>query len=128
MKRCFNAVIAATLAASLAVPLPAAFADGAEGDATGGTAQATGTAKGDAGEAKAASDQVSPLLVTEVVTDSPGKGKYTYVEVYNNSDSPINFKDYVYYYCYEGGMARERCSAPPISTRASIMVAETPMS
>ena len=104
MKRCFNAVIAATLAASLAVPLPAAFADGAEGDATGGTAQATGTAKGDAGEAQAASDQVSPLLVTEVVTDSPGKGKYTYVEVYNNSDSPINFKDYVYYYCYEGGM------------------------
>lgn len=102
MKRCFNAVIAATLAASLAVPLPAAFADGAEGDATGGTAQAT--AKGDAGEAQAAFDQVSPLLVTEVVTDSPGKGKYTYVEVYNNSDNPINFKDYVYYYCYEGGM------------------------
>lgn len=88
MKRCFNAVIAATLAASLAVPLPVAFADGAEGDATGGTAQATGTTKGDAGEAQAVSDQVSPLLVTEVVTDSPGKGKYTYVEVYNNSDNP----------------------------------------
>ena len=103
MKRCFNAVIAATLAASLAVPLPAAFADGAEGDATGGTAQATGTARGDAGEAQTASDQVSPLLVTEVVTDSPGKGKYTYVEVYNNSDSPINFKDYVVLLLLRGG-------------------------
>lgn len=107
MKRCFNAVIAATLAASLAVPVPAAFADEAGDDTASGAAQAAATAEGDTGntgEGQAASDQVSPLLVTEVVTDSPGKGKYTYVEVYNNSDNPINFKDYVYYYCYEGGM------------------------
>ena len=112
MKRCFNAVIAATLAASLAVPVPAAFADEAGDDTASGAAQAAATAEGDTGNTgegqaasdQAASDQVSPLLVTEVVTDSPGKGKYTYVEVYNNSDNPINFKDYVYYYCYEGGM------------------------
>ena len=118
MKRCFNAVIAATLAASLAVSVPAAFADGAGDDAAGGTARATAATEGNAGEGQtasdqsalgqAASDQVSPLLVTEVVTDSPGKGKFTYVEVYNNSNSPINFKDYVYYYCYEGGMGTGR--------------------
>ena len=44
MKRCFNAVIAATLAASLAVPVPAAFADEAGDDTASGAAQAAATA------------------------------------------------------------------------------------
>lgn len=110
MKRCFNAVVAASLAASLAVPVPQAFADDAQPDASAQqSAQAVETG-GDAAapsaeaQTQAAADQVSPLLVTEVVTDSPGNGKFTYIEMYNNSNSPINFKDYVYYYCYEGGM------------------------
>ena len=111
MKRCFNAVVAASLAASLAVPIPSAFADDSQLD--GAAQQSAQAAEADGSsvaaqsadaQTQAAADQVSPLLVTEVVTDSPGKGKYTYVEVYNNSNSPINFKDYVYYYCYEGGM------------------------
>ena len=34
MKRCFNAVVAASLAASLAVPVPQAFADDAQPDAS----------------------------------------------------------------------------------------------
>lgn len=48
--------------------------------------------------------QAPPLLVTEVVADNPSGKRYTYTEVYNNSDAPINFSDYVYYYCYTGGM------------------------
>ena len=37
-------------------------------------------------------------------TDQPAGKRYTYTEVYNNSDAPVNFKDYVFYYTYEGGM------------------------
>lgn len=44
--------------------------------------------------------QASPLIVTEVVTVGPADGRYTYTEVYNNSDSAINFKDYKCYYWY----------------------------
>ena len=78
MKRCFNAVVAASLTASLAVPVPQAFADDAQPDASAQqSAQAVETG-GDAAapsaeaQTQAAADQVSPLLVTEVVTDSPG--------------------------------------------------------
>lgn len=45
-------------------------------------------------------ENASPLIVTEVVTTGPTTGRYTYVEIYNNSDSPINFKDYSLYYWY----------------------------
>lgn len=48
--------------------------------------------------------QAPPLLVTEVVSDNPSGKRYTYTEVYNNSDAPINMSDYMYYYCYTGGM------------------------
>ena len=47
--------------------------------------------------------QVSPLLVTEVVTDGPSGTAYTYTEIYNNSDAPINFADYTFYYKYPDG-------------------------
>lgn len=51
----------------------------------------------------ATSDQISPLLVTEVQTDQPGGKRFTYVEVYNNSTERINFKDYTFYYGYPNG-------------------------
>ena len=44
--------------------------------------------------------KASPLIVTEVASVCPTGTSYTYVELYNNSDSPINFKDYTYYYWY----------------------------
>lgn len=40
----------------------------------------------------------SPLIITEIVTDGPANSRFTYVEVYNNSDTTINFKDYQYDY------------------------------
>lgn len=46
--------------------------------------------------------QAPPLLITEVVTDQPSGKRYTYTEVYNNSDTAINFtKDYKLFYMHE---------------------------
>ncbi len=99
MRRCVQALVGAVLSASLMVS-PMAVALATEADAAGGAATL------DEGEVSAATvtDEVSPLLITEIETDQPSGQRYTYVELYNNSDTPINFKDYVFYYCYEGGM------------------------
>ena len=99
MRRCVQALVGAVLSASLMLS-PMAVALATEADAAGGAATL------DEGEVSAATvtDEVSPLLITEIETDQPSGQRYTYVELYNNSDTPINFKDYVFYYCYEGGM------------------------
>ena len=47
--------------------------------------------------------QLSPLLITEVVTDTVNGEKYTYVEVYNNSDQAVDFAEYNLYYDYPSG-------------------------
>ncbi|RFU69653.1 lamin tail domain-containing protein [Bacillus sp. V59.32b] len=47
--------------------------------------------------------KVPPLLVTEIVPDSTNVGKldgYEFIEIYNNSDKPVNFKDYKIQYRY----------------------------
>jgi hypothetical protein len=47
--------------------------------------------------------KMPPLLVTEVVPDSTNVGKldgYEFIEIYNNSDKPVNFKDYKIQYRY----------------------------
>ncbi|OCT16847.1 hypothetical protein A8709_00575 [Paenibacillus pectinilyticus] len=47
--------------------------------------------------------KVPSLLVTEVVPDSTNVGTadgYEFIEVYNNSDQPVNFKDYQLIYRY----------------------------
>ncbi|CAN7213368.1 S-layer homology domain-containing protein [Paenibacillus sp. LjRoot153] len=47
--------------------------------------------------------KVPSLLVTEIVPDSTNIGTpdgYEYIEVYNNTDQPINFKDYQLIYRY----------------------------
>ena len=89
MRRCVQALVGAVLSASLMVsPMAVGAATLGEGEVS----------------AAAVTDEVSPLLITEIETDQPSGQRYTYVELYNNSDTPINFKDYVFYYCYEGGM------------------------
>ncbi|WP_066304384.1 lamin tail domain-containing protein [Bacillus sp. FJAT-29814] len=48
-------------------------------------------------------NKVPPFLVTEIVPDSTNVGTadgYEFIEVYNNSDKPINFKDYKIQYRY----------------------------
>ena len=47
--------------------------------------------------------QLSPLLITEVVTDTVNGEKYTYLEVYNNSDQDIDLAEYNLYYDYPSG-------------------------
>lgn len=47
--------------------------------------------------------KVPPLLVSEVVPDSANVGDmdgYEYIEIYNNTDQPVNFKDYIIRYRY----------------------------
>jgi len=48
-------------------------------------------------------DRISPLLVTELVPDSSNVGGadgYEFIEIYNNTDSPMNLKDYKILYRY----------------------------
>ncbi|HEX3039810.1 MAG TPA: lamin tail domain-containing protein, partial [Caproiciproducens sp.] len=45
----------------------------------------------------------SPLIVTEVVSTGPAKSRFTYTEIYNNSNTAIDFKDYHFYYRYPNG-------------------------
>ena len=44
--------------------------------------------------------QLSPWLITEVATDTISGEKYTYLEIYNNSDKELNFANYTLYYDY----------------------------
>lgn len=46
---------------------------------------------------------VSPLIVTEIVPAGPSGKRLTYTEVYNNSDATINFGDYTFFYQYPAG-------------------------
>ena len=53
------------------------------------------------------SQEIPHLLITEIVPDSTNVGKmdgYEFIEIYNNSDQAINFKDYKiqYRYPFEG--------------------------
>lgn len=48
-------------------------------------------------------DKVPELLVTELVPDSTNVGSadgYEFIEIYNNTDKPVNFKDYQMQYRY----------------------------
>ena len=47
--------------------------------------------------------QLSPWLITEVVTDAANGEKYTYLEIYNNSDQEMDFADYTLFYDYPTG-------------------------
>lgn len=51
-------------------------------------------------------DNIPPLLITEIVPDSTDIGDadgYEFIEVYNNTDQPLNFKDYQIIYRYPVG-------------------------
>lgn len=52
---------------------------------------------------KVDSEDASPLLVTEINKTNKKGASYTYFELYNNSDSDIDLKDYTIYYTYPGG-------------------------
>ncbi len=79
------------------------------GETAGGTDGADGTETNDAGQGFTVPNQVtdeadvSPLIVTEIVSAGPSNKKMTYTEVYNNSDAVINFGDYTFYYQYPSG-------------------------
>ncbi|WP_062107990.1 FIMAH domain-containing protein [Bacillus niameyensis] len=55
---------------------------------------------------EATSTDIPPLLITEVVPDSSnlnGANAYEYIEVFNNTDQPINFGNYHILYRYPSG-------------------------
>lgn len=50
-------------------------------------------------------NELPPLLITEMVPDSTNIGSadgYEFIEVYNNTNQPIDFKDYMLIYRYPG--------------------------
>ncbi|MFX3634391.1 MAG: lamin tail domain-containing protein [Candidatus Pristimantibacillus sp.] len=70
----------------------------------GGALLPIGYAAADASGAQS-SDIPPTLLITELVPDSTNVGDedaYEYIEVYNNTDQPINFGDYMIVYRYPG--------------------------
>ena len=56
--------------------------------------------------------QAPPLLITEVSTDQASGKRYTYTEVYNNSDEAINLSEYTFYYAYEAGLGTGKVFKP----------------
>lgn len=97
MKKICKSITSFVLATALAITSIPAFAE-----QTGQTGEDSNQDSGyveaysDSGYTSAETD--SPLIITEIVPDCPADSKYTYVEVYNNSDTTINFKDYQYDY------------------------------
>ncbi|TYS50317.1 S-layer homology domain-containing protein [Bacillus infantis] len=73
-------------------------------EATDGiNSSSTGEALANITPAQYAKNEVPPLLITEVVPDSTNVNAldgYEFIEVYNNTDKPINFKDYKIRYRY----------------------------
>ena len=92
----------------LGLTAPAAFvgagqAYAAEGGASTLSAGQTVTASVyyDASTGTVVPAEVPPLLITELLPDSnnySGSDAYEFVEVFNNTDHPIDFSDYYFYY------------------------------
>ena len=118
MKLRKNALIAMGLAFSMLVQTPmAAFATEIQ-TAEVSTEAAENVAENTVVAAETAQvdeTQLSPWLITEVVTDTYGSEKYTYVEIYNNSDQEMDLADYVLYYSYPlgGGYAFSKNGTVP---------------
>jgi hypothetical protein len=99
MKQMGKSMLAIVLAATVAISSLPAFA-----------AQ-TGQAEKDSSAAmfsdSGPNTPDSPLIVTEVVSTGPSKTRYTYTEIYNNSDVTINFKDFHFFYRYPTGGGKD---------------------
>nr|WP_319488653.1 lamin tail domain-containing protein [uncultured Caproiciproducens sp.] len=95
MMRISKSILAFVLAASLVMSSLSAYAQQ--------TGQQSEDPNQDSGYARTYQDSGnvstdSPLIITEIVADGPANSRFTYVEVFNNSDATINFKDYQYDY------------------------------
>lgn len=123
MKKKSNAVLAMGLALSMLAPmtLPAYAAEVQSVEITDASAAEaqdleTEIANGTTEETPFDETQLSPWLITEVVADTYGSERYTYVEIYNNSDQELDLADYVLYYTYPssgGGYAFSKNGTVP---------------
>ena len=122
MKKKSNAVLAMGLALSMLAPmtLPAYAAEVQSVEITDASAAEaqdleTEIANGTTEETPFDETQLSPWLITEVVADTYGSERYTYVEIYNNSDQEMDLADYVLYYSYPlgGGYAFSKNGTVP---------------
>ncbi len=97
MKKICKSVTSFVLAAALMLTSLPAFAE-QTGQTEEDSYQDSGYAQmySDGGYTSTKTD--SPLIITEIVPDGPTNSRFTYVEVYNNSDTTINFKDFQYDY------------------------------
>ncbi len=104
MKRISKSVLAFVLTVALAISPLSAFAE-----ATGQTGENSDQDSGymetytDSGD----TSTDAPLIVTEVVSTGPSGSRYTYTEIYNNTDITLNFKDYHFFYRYPSGSGKD---------------------
>lgn len=67
------------------------------------------------GQASAYAGEIPPLLITEITPDSTnvnGADGYEFIEVFNATDQPINFKDYMILYRYPSGPENDQLWTP----------------
>lgn len=127
MRRYSQALVASTLVVTLAAlpsePLLAAGAQLTPLNAEAATTTTQDTAQTTEAEA-ATSDQVSPLLITEVQTDQPSGKRYTYTEVY---DIPTGDPDKVaIQYSYSGSGRTCEKSGISAATPGSVDPSQVP--
>ncbi|MEM5591309.1 lamin tail domain-containing protein [Niallia circulans] len=62
--------------------------------------------------------KLPPLLITELAPDSKGTDNFEFIEVYNNTNQPIDLNSYYFYYQYIGGNTADKIMSIPAATLA----------
>ena len=57
--------------------------------------------------------KLPPLLITELAPDSKGTDNFEFIEVYNNTNQPIDLNSYYFYYQYIGGNTADKIMSMP---------------
>ncbi|UTI42763.1 lamin tail domain-containing protein [Niallia sp. RD1] len=62
--------------------------------------------------------KLPPLLITELAPDSQGTDNFEFIELYNNTNQPIDLNSYYFYYHYIGGSTPDKIMSIPATTIA----------
>ncbi|WP_400243725.1 lamin tail domain-containing protein [Niallia sp. JL1B1071] len=57
--------------------------------------------------------KLPPLLITELAPDSKGTNNFEFIELYNNTNQPIDLNSYYFYYHYIGGSTPDKIMSIP---------------
>ncbi|HEO8418114.1 TPA: lamin tail domain-containing protein [Yersinia enterocolitica] len=62
--------------------------------------------------------KLPPLLITELSPDSKGTDNFEFIELYNNTNQPMDLNSYYFYYHYIGGSTADKIMSIPAATIA----------